>query len=127
MRRLRLALAALFIAGLCFAPAAPVLAVDVFKDACESAAAKASAACQTNGANPFTGPNGTLQKAANIISWLAGVSAALMLVIAGLMYVLSNGDSSKISTAKTTVIYAIVGIVIVVSARAIIIFFVNKV
>ncbi len=127
MRRFRLALIALFTAGLCFAPAAPTHALSIFQSACESAAAKSSPACQTNGANPFTGANGTLQKAANIISYLAGVSAVLMLIIAGMMYVLSNGDSSKISTAKTTVIYAIVGIVIVVAARAIVILFVNKV
>lgn len=127
MKRLRLAFVALFAAALCFAPAAPVMAVDVFKDACQGAAAKSSPACQTTGANPFTGPNGTLQKVTNIISYLAGIAAVIMLIVGGLMYVLSNGDSSKISTAKTTVIYAVVGLVVVVAARAIILFFINEV
>jgi drug/metabolite transporter (DMT)-like permease len=130
MKRLRLAFLGLFATmAFCFVSAVPVMAVDLFPadTTCKETAAKQSAACQQNGANPFTGPNGTLQKVTNIISYLTGIAAVIMLVIGGLMYVLSNGDSSKISAAKTTVIYALVGLVVIVFARAIILFFINRV
>lgn len=52
---------------------------------------------------------------------LGGI-AVIVIVIAGLMYVTSSGDSSKVSAAKTTILYAIVGVVVAVSAAGIITF-----
>lgn len=63
----------------------------------------------------------------NILSWIVGVIAVIMIIISGFTYVTSGGDSGKISTAKTTLIYAIVGIVIVAFAQAIVQFVISKV
>lgn len=133
-RRLFLIVATLLFSFGLVMPAAPAFAqVNVFDKACQDAngaprpGAKDSTICQTNGADPISGSNGIILKAANIISYLAGIAAVILIIVGGLMYVLSNGDSSKISDAKTTIIYALVGLVIVVAARSIVIFFINKI
>jgi hypothetical protein len=62
-----------------------------------------------------------------ILSWVVGVISIIMIVIAGLFYVTSNGDSGKIGTAKNTLIYAIVGLVVVAFAQAIVQFVLGRV
>ena len=62
-----------------------------------------------------------------ILSWVVGVISIIMIVIAGFLYVTSNGDAGKIGTAKNTLIYAIVGIVIVAFAQAIVQFVLGRV
>ncbi len=50
-----------------------------------------------------------------VISWLLRILAALavmVLIIAGIMYILSGGDEGKASTAKTWILYAIIGLII---------------
>ena len=51
---------------------------------------------------------------------LLGVIAFLVIVIAGLRFILSQGDPDKSAKARNTVIYAVVGLVIAVSAFSLI-------
>lgn len=51
-----------------------------------------------------------------------GALAVLIIVIAGLRFILANGDPQTISQARNTIIYAAVGLIIAVSAEAIITF-----
>lgn len=55
-----------------------------------------------------------------ILSIIAGIVAVFAIVIAGFKYVTSGGDAGKLSSAKSTLIYAIVGLVIVASAQFIV-------
>lgn len=55
-----------------------------------------------------------------ILSYVAGIAAVIMIIISGLKYITSGGDASSIASAKTSLIYAIVGIIIVVLAQAIV-------
>lgn len=55
-----------------------------------------------------------------ILSFIIGIIAVIMIIIAGLKYVTSNGDSNSIGSAKTTLIYALVGLVIVALAQLIV-------
>lgn len=55
-----------------------------------------------------------------IISWIAGIAAIIMIVLAGLKYITSGGDSGSIASAKTSLIYALVGVVIVVLAQVLV-------
>lgn len=99
---------------------------DVFKNVPCTGSNSRSPACQVKDANPLTGTNSTIAKVTRIIAFLAGLTAVLLIIIGGFMYVLSGGDSSKISTAKHTVIYALIGLVIVISAQTIIVFILNR-
>lgn len=58
----------------------------------------------------------------NILSWIAGIAAVIMIILAGLKYITSSGDSSSISSAKSSLIYALVGLVIVALSQAIVFF-----
>lgn len=63
----------------------------------------------------------------NVLSWIVGVAAVIMIIIGGLRYVLSGGDSNGVSGAKNTILYAIVGLVIVLFAQVIVAFVLTNV
>jgi hypothetical protein len=127
-RRIKLAVVAV-LALLCLSPALPAYAqpVDVFKKACETGGSSGSEACAVSGADPITGANGTIGKVTQTIAYIAGAAAVILFIIAGIMYVLSNGDASKVVAAKNTFLYALIGLVIVIFAQAIIIFVINNI
>jgi hypothetical protein len=97
-------------------------------------AAKNEVCIGVNGGIPGSDCGGTsgestitkvLNAVLQIISWIAGIAAIIMVVLAGLKYITSGGDSSAIASAKTTLVYAIVGIIVVALAQSIV-FFVIK-
>ncbi len=61
-----------------------------------------------------------LKKIINIFSMIVGVIAVVMIIIGGLKYITSGGESSNVSGAKNTIIYAIVGLIIVALAQFIV-------
>lgn len=63
---------------------------------------------------------GTLKDVANILIFIVGAVAVLMLIIGGMRYALSGGDQAGLTSGKNTIIYAIVGIVIAVASYAIV-------
>ena len=85
---------------------------------------KDTAQTQTN--NSVYGPNGILQKATDIILFIIGIAASIVIVVSGIRYILANGDSGKISQAKDTIIYALVGIGIALLARTLITFVLSR-
>lgn len=56
----------------------------------------------------------------NILSIIVGIAAVIMIIIGGMKYVTSGGDSSSIASAKSTLIYAVVGLVITAFAQFIV-------
>ncbi len=62
----------------------------------------------------------------NIISVVVGVVAVIMIVFGGLKYITSGGESSNVSSAKNTILYAIIGLVIVALAQFIVRFVLDK-
>ena len=58
----------------------------------------------------------------NLLQWVIGISgavAAIFLVIGGISYMTSSGDTAKLQKAKNTILYAIIGLVIVALAELI--------
>lgn len=55
-----------------------------------------------------------------ILSWTVGIAAIFMLINGGLQYVLSAGDSSKVATAKTIIMYSLIGLGIAAIAQVIV-------
>lgn len=64
--------------------------------------------------------NDLLTDVINIFSIIVGVIAVIFIIIGGLKYITSGGDSGNISSAKNTIIYALVGLVIVALAQFIV-------
>lgn len=74
-----------------------------------------------------TNINGIIKTVINIFSIIVGVVAVIMIIIGGLRYITSGGDSNNVSGAKNTIIYAIIGLVVVALAQFIVQFVLNKV
>jgi len=88
----------------------------------------AGATCaQANGTkdNLFAS-NGIFVVVANSLIFLVGAVAVIFLIIGGLRYVVSNGDSKAVEGAKNTILYAIVGIVVAVISFALVQFVITS-
>jgi len=85
---------------------------------CEGSGGTYSGTSCSGGTDKTVG--GILKSVANILIFLVGAVSVVMVIIGGLKYVLSNGDQSQVTSAKNTVLYAIVGIVVAFFAYAIV-------
>lgn len=80
-----------------------------------------------NRKDPLTGKDGVLTKVTNVVAFISGLVAVFIIIIAGGRMVLSRGDSAKIVTARQSIIYAIVGLIVILVARTVIIFVLTKI
>jgi hypothetical protein len=71
--------------------------------------------------------NSVIATVVNILSAVVGVVSVIMIIIGGFRYVMSGGDSTSIAGAKNTIIYAIVGLVVVALAQIIVRFVLARV
>ncbi len=71
--------------------------------------------------------NDTIKKAINFFSAIVGVVSVIMIIYGGFKYISSGGDSGNITSAKNTIIYAVIGLVIVAMAQFIVQFILGKV
>lgn len=104
----------------------------LFNQVC-SGAGSSSSVCKDGGStqtasdNALYGPNGALTKVTNILAAVVGIIAVIIIIVSGIEYMRSEGDSNKVQSAKNTIIYAAVGLAVVVLARTIIIFVVTRI
>ncbi len=63
----------------------------------------------------------------NILSAVAGVAAVVMIVVAGLRLVLSAGSEGAVKGAKNSIIYAVIGLIIVALAQIIVHFVIGNI
>lgn len=110
----------------------PILALGV--SAIAPVADTVSAACDdsitiTNGANcargtgqqeSIDGEGGAFTLITNILLYIIGAVSVIMLVIGGIRYTVSGGDSAAVTSAKNTILYAVVGIVVALLAYALV-------
>lgn len=85
-----------------------------------AAAGAASTGCDAGTGGATTGIYNLAAKIVNIFSVIVGIIAVLMIIYGGFKYITSGGDSGNISGAKNTLIYAIVGLVVVALAQFIV-------
>ncbi len=74
--------------------------------------------------NPVTE---TVNNVANLIAIATAVVSVIVIIVAGITMVLSSGEASSIKSARDAIIFASVGMVIVVLARSIVVFIVNRI
>lgn len=109
---------------------APVLAYNPLGNACSnlgknqtSAACNQSTSFQTNGKNPA---NDIVQSATNIVAMAAGLAAVIIIIVSGLTMASSGGEQEKVKKARTMLMSAIIGLVIVAFAWMIVTFVIKK-
>ena len=64
------------------------------------------------------GDAGVFSKISSVLLFIVGAIAVIMIVIGGLRYVVSGGDASQVQSAKNTILYALVGIIVAILAYA---------
>lgn len=99
----------------------------VFNQACSSNSGAAACSAQGNTSNPIGGPTGVIHKVTLIVARFAGVIAVIVVIYGGFKLVIGGDDPSKVKEARQTIIYALVGVVIIVIGQTIIIFVVDRV
>ena len=57
-----------------------------------------------------------LQNSLNLFYFITGAVAVIMIIVAGVFYVISSGDSGKVARAKNMITYAVVGLVVILAA-----------
>jgi hypothetical protein len=62
----------------------------------------------------------------NILSIIVGVVAVIMIIIGGFRYITSGGKQESVTGAKNTILYAVIGLVIVALAQIIVRFVLTK-
>ena len=70
--------------------------------------------------------NGIFQTITNVLLFLIGAISVIMLIVGGIRYVLSGGDSTAVTAAKNTILYAVIGIIVALLAYAIVNFVVTS-
>lgn len=81
--------------------------------------AQLSISPQDIGFGGLTSEGDAIVNTLNVVYFWAGAAAVVVLVIAGFIYVISAGDSSRIAQAKNAIIGAVAGLVVVGMAYAI--------
>lgn len=67
-----------------------------------------------------------LRNGLNIVYFVAGIVAVIVIIIGGIMYTTAAGNSGSVTKAKNMLLYAIVGLVVVISAYAITYFVIGR-
>ena len=122
------AFAVLSVAGM------PNTASAALRDACVDPGTSTSAFCTDTKAasdpsatNPISGPDGVIVKVARIVAIAAGAVAVIILLIASIQYITANGDSNNIKKARETILYCLIGLVVIALAQTLVQFIVNRI
>lgn len=104
--------------GLVMALSPSVGALDPFEEACEGNSD--SAICEESRSGMSVGE--LIAQVTKVLMMFVGAIAVIMIVYGGLRFSASGGSPESIKTAKNTIMYAVVGLVIAIAGYAIVSF-----
>ena len=113
--------------------ALPVMAFGVTTLMADSASAQLNLESGINSAKGTGAPDnvteddGLIKKVVNLLLWAIGIVSVIMIIIGGIRYATSNGDSNNVTAAKNTIMYAVIGLVIAIFAYAIVNFVLTQI
>lgn len=64
--------------------------------------------------------NSIIQTVVNTLLFIIGAVSVIMLIFGGFRYVTSGGDSAAVTSAKNTILYAVIGLVVALLAYAVV-------
>ena len=73
--------------------------------------------------NPFLD---TISKVSTVVAFVAGILAVMWIIFMGIKMQTSSGDPQKVTAARNGIIYAAVGLVVVIVARSVVAFIISK-
>lgn len=113
-----------------FGVAPAVYAVNPLEEACGKTRAAGSdkpTACKEDGTeNPIYGSGGIINNVANGVALVAGSIAVIYMILGGMKMITSTGDKQAFSQGRSSLIYAAVGIALVVVARGVVAFILSR-
>jgi hypothetical protein len=113
-----LAAPVLAFSALLVAPVSPALAVcDTTNPSLSSGA---DCAQPTGAATTLFGQGSIFTTVVNILLFAIGIIAVIMLILGGIRYTVSGGEAKAVESAKNTILYAIIGIVVAFLAYAVV-------
>ena len=118
LKKLLIAFALMAGVGAAALPATDAYAVNVFQ-ACNG---NQTAVCKAQGDSAA----GMIRTVINTLLYVLGIIAVIMIVIGGIRYTTSNGDPSGIKSAKDTVLYSVIGLIVAILAYSIVNFVVGR-
>lgn len=68
---------------------------------------------------PVVNPKNKIPEVVTYLSVLAAVISILVIVIAGIQFIVSSGEPGKVTKARTAILYATIGLIVSLSATAI--------
>lgn len=77
--------------------------------------------------SPEESVDNIIETVINVFSFVVGVISVIMIIVGGLKYITSGGDSGNVSGAKNTILYAIIGLVVVALSQVIVRFVLGQV
>jgi hypothetical protein len=102
---------------------APAHAIDIFPTC--SSTDPGSQVCAATSDKLF-GPGGIWNRILETFTFIIGAVSVLMIIVGGIRYVTSNGDDSQVKSAKNTILYSVVGVVVAMLAYAIVHFVITQ-
>ncbi len=122
-----LMLSAVSIPALSVAGVASAQGVDIQGNLCGGANFQLNNSSQTCANEDNTQKvNDLIAQIVNILSVIVAMVAVVMIIVGGFKYISSGGDSTKVTGAKNTILYAIIGLIIVALAQFIVRFVLSK-
>ena len=107
--------------GLTLMPAYAGAAFDPFANSCDPPDDQ-TAVCKDRGTNKFSAVVKTI---VNSLLYILAAVSVVVIIIAGITYTTSGGDSAMVTKAKNTLLYAVVGLVVAILAYAIVNYVIN--
>jgi len=83
-------------------------------------------ACTSNSTDATETISNIIHSIVNLLSVIVGVAAVIMIIIGGFRYITSGGNDASVTSAKNTILYAIIGLVVVALSQLIVRFTLNK-
>ena len=108
-----------------YAQTPPPLTNDIHKNLCKGSNLDLSNSSCPDDTNSSV--SALIKKIINILSVLIGAIAVVMVIIGGFRYITSAGNPEQAKGARNTILYAIIGLVIVALAQIIVHFVLNSV
>ena len=79
-----------------------------------------------NGNTASTKINKIVSSVISILSIIIGIAAVIVLMVQGLRFIVSGGDPASVTSARNAILYAVIGIIIAVSAQLLVHFVLSK-
>ena len=107
-------------------PGVAIAATDASKEALCGGAGLVGGGQGCTASSGTSSVDSVLKKGLNLFSAIIGIIAVVMIMVGGLKYMTSQGDSANVASAKNTILYAVIGLVVVALAQVIVKFVLDR-